>query len=220
MKQLNDHMLDDGWMLDAASGAAPRAVRVLAACQSAIRPDVHSRYRAAETTFGALLELTPTTSLSPGALEAVLDQIDAEPPAAQPIEIGDNDPVLPAPLKREVNRSVRKQWTRRIGGHSEIVLDSLCEPGVKARLLSIPPGKGAPEHGHDGEELTLVLSGSFHDGRASYGRGDTCHAGPELTHSPRVDSEETCICFAVELGDLRPTHPALAAISRIFGPIM
>jgi putative transcriptional regulator len=219
MKQINDHMLDDGWMLDAASGAAPRAVRVLAACQSAIRSDVHSRYSAAETAFGALLETTPTASLLPGALEAVFDQIDAEPLEPR-VELGDDDPVLPAPLKREVNRSVRKHWTRRIGGHSEIVLDSLCEPGVKARLLSIPPGKGAPEHGHAGEEITLVLSGSFHDGRASYGRGDACHAGPEMVHTPRVDSEETCICFAVEFGDLKPTHPALAAISRILGPIM
>lgn len=219
MKHVNDHMLDDGWMLDAASGAAPRAVRVLAACQSAIRPDVHAKYSAAETVFGALLEATPTASLAPGALDAVLDEIDADaiPPR---IEVFDHDPVLPPPLKREVNRSVQKQWRRRTGGHSEIVLDSLCEPGVKARLLSIPPGKGAPEHGHGGEELTLVLSGSFNDGRASYARGDTCHAGPDLVHSPRVDSAETCICFAVELGDLRPTHPALAVVSRIFGPLM
>jgi putative transcriptional regulator len=219
MKQVNHHMLDDGWMLDAASGAAPRAVRVLAACQSAIRPDVNSRYNAAETAFGVLLESAPTAALSAGALEAVLDQID-EDPGPPRVGFGDEDPVLPAVLKREVNRSVRKQWSRRIGGHSEIVLDSLCEPGVKARLLSIPPGKGAPEHGHEGEEITLVLSGSFHDGRARYGRGDACHAGPELVHTPRVDSEETCICFAVELGDLKPTHPALAAISRILGPIM
>ncbi len=219
MKQFNSHTLDDGWMLDAASGAAPRAVRVLAACQSAIRADVHARYNAAETAFGALLETSPTATLSSNALDAVLSRISDEP-EARDVDAVRHDPVMPAALQREIHRSLHKTWRRRIGGHSEIVLDSLSEPGVKARLLSIPPGKGAPEHGHEGEEITLVLSGSFHDGRDRFARGDACHAGPNLVHTPRVDSEETCICFAVELGELKPTHPALAWASRVFGPIM
>jgi putative transcriptional regulator len=218
MTYSNDHMLDDGWMLDAASGAAPRAVRVLAACQSALRPDVNSRYHAAETAFGALLESAPAARLSDNALAAVMARIDELP--ARQAEFAYFDPVIPAALKREIHRSVQKSWRRKIGGHSEIVLDSLSEPGVRARLLSIPPGKGAPEHGHGGEEITLVLSGSFTDGRSSYRRGDTCHADNSLVHAPRVDSDETCICFAVELGDLVPTNPALAAVSRLLGPIM
>ncbi|MCP2679752.1 cupin domain-containing protein [Maricaulaceae bacterium NA33B04] len=219
MKQFNAHTLDDGWMLDVASGVAPRAMRVLAACQSALRADVYARYSAAETAFGALFESAPVAAVSSGALDAVMARID-EAPNAPFANAAAHDPVIPAALKCEIHRSVHKSWRRRIGGHSEIVLDSLCEEGVKARLLSIPPGKGAPEHGHAGEEITLVLSGSFNDGQARFERGDTCHAGPDLVHTPRVDSEETCICFAVELGDLKPTNPALSWANRVFGPIM
>ena len=148
-----------------------------------------------------------------------MDQIDdaVEEPDVERVA---HDPVIPAVLQREIHRSLHKSWRRKIGGHSEIVLDSLCEPGVKARLLSIPPGKGAPEHGHAGEEITLVLSGSFNDGHERFERGDACHAGSDLVHTPRVDSEETCICLAVELGDLKPTHPALAFASRLLGPVM
>lgn len=207
-------MLSDGWLLDAASGAAPRAIRVLAACQADIRPDVGARLGVAEVAFGAFLENAPVASLRPDALASALAQLD-DAAETVPAPSMDPDPVVPAVLKREMALSVSKQWRRRLGGHSEIVLDSLCEPGVKARLLSIPPGKGAPEHGHEGEELTLVLSGSFHDGEARYGRGDACYANAETIHTPRVDGTETCICFAVELGSLMPTNPALAAANRV-----
>ena len=214
MTHANEHILSDGWLLDAASGAAPRAIRVMAACQAELRPEVGARMGAAEAAFGALLETAPVASLRPNALASTLAQLDLPDPPAAP-SVLDRDPVIPGVLKREMARSISKQWRRRFGGHSEIVLDSLNEPGVKARLLSIPPGKGAPEHGHEGEELTLVLSGSFNDGEARYGRGDACYASANMIHTPRVDGDETCICFAVELGALRPTNPALAAVNRV-----
>ena len=214
MIHANDHILCDAWLLDAASGAAPRAIRLLAACQADIRPEAGARLSAAEVAFGALLETAPIASLRPDALASALAQLD-DGAETVPTPVSDPDPVIPALLKREMALSVSKHWRRRLGGHSEIVLDSLSEPGVKARLLSIPPGKGAPEHGHEGEELTLVLSGSFHDGEARYGRGDACYANADTIHTPRVDGDETCICFAVELGALKPTNPALAAANRV-----
>ena len=219
MTYSNDHILPDGWLLDAASGAAPRAIRVMAACQAAIRPDAGARFGAAEAAFGALLESAPVAAMKPDALASTLAKIGDDEVSAPAIRI-EPDPILPALLKREMARSVSKQWRRRFGGHSEIVLDSLNEPGVKARLPSIPPGKGAPEHGHEGEEVTLVLSGAFFDGEERYSRGDACYATSETIHTPRVDSDETCICFAVELGALKPTHPALAAASRVLGSIL
>ena len=37
------------------------------------------------------------------------------------------------------------------------------EDGSVARLLRIPAGKPVPEHGHGGQEMTLVLRGAFED---------------------------------------------------------
>ena len=214
MMHANEHILADGWLLDAVSGAAPRAIRVLAACQAEMRPDAGARMDAAEMAFGALLEDVPVASLRPDALAATLARLDGMERPVAGAAIG-RDPIIPSALKREMAMSASKPWRRRFGGHSEIVIDSLSEPGVKARLMSIPPGKGAPEHGHEGEEFTLVLSGSFHDGEARYGRGDTCYAATDTIHAPRVEGDETCICLAVELGALQPTNPALAAANRL-----
>jgi putative transcriptional regulator len=204
--------LDEGWMLDAASGAAPRAVRVLAACHGALNRDAGATLTAAETAFGALLESGPRAPVSPGSYDAVLARLDETAPV-------DDAPAprsawLPRPLVSALARSGDPGWRRRFGGYHEIVLSDLCEPGVRARLLSIPKGKGAPEHDHEGEELTLVLSGSFVDGRGRYARGDACVAEPGVVHRPRVDSDDTCVCFAVELGDWRLTNPVLSTFDR------
>lgn len=200
--------------MDAASGAAPRAVRVLTACHGEMNPEAGDALDTVERTFGALLESAPRASVSPGSYDAVIARL------GEPVDDGDaptpSGAWLPKPLLRALARSGAPAWRKRFGGYSEIVLSDLCEPGVRARLLSIPKGKGAPEHDHEGDELTLVLSGSFTDGRGIFGRGDACIAEPGVVHRPRVDSDETCVCFAVELGEWRLTNPALSALDRLF----
>lgn len=207
-------MLDEGWILDCASGAAPEAVRVLAACQGVMRPEAARRSAPVEMAFGALLEALPGAPLAGDALARALQQLppetDMRPPAGSP-----RPGLLPMPLALALEGQANRGWRRRLGGYSEIPIESLSGQGVEARLLSIPPGKGAPQHDHSGEELTLVLAGSFHDGRAAFARGDVCAAAPGDVHHPRVDSAETCICFVVELGGVRLTNPVYAGIDRL-----
>jgi putative transcriptional regulator len=207
-------MLDEGWILDCASGAAPEAVRVLAACQSVMRPEAARRSLPVEAAFGALLEALPGAPLASDALARTLDQLPLEGETHAPAE-GQHPGLLPLPLALALEGQANRGWRRRLGGYSEIPIHSLSGEGVEARLLSIPPGKGAPQHDHSGEELTLVLTGSFHDGRAAFGRGDVCAVSPGDVHHPRVDSAETCICFVVELGGVRLTNPVYAGIDRL-----
>ncbi|WP_199200424.1 cupin domain-containing protein [Alkalicaulis satelles] len=206
-------MLDDGWILDCATGAAPDAVRVLAACQGAMAPRAAQRLAGVEAAFGAMLEREPGVALAPGALTRALDRLDDD--AVAPVAHDPRPGLLPSPLARALEVQGDRRWRRRLGGYSEIVVESLCAPGVDARLISIPPGKGAPEHDHSGEELTLVLTGSFHDGRGAFARGDVCRVEPGDVHQPRVDSAQTCVCFVVELGQVRLTNKVYAGIDRI-----
>ena len=207
-------MLDDGWILDCASGAAPEAVRVLAACQGVMRPEAMRQSLTVETAFGALLEAMPGAPLGADALSRTLEQLPPDTVAHAPADIP-RPGLLPLPLALALEGQANRGWRRRLGGYSEIPIHSLSGEGVEARLLSIPPGKGAPQHDHSGEELTLVLTGSFHDGRAAFGRGDVCAVAPGDVHHPRVDSAETCICFVVELGGIRLTNPVYAGIDRL-----
>jgi len=204
--------LDEGWILDCVSGAAPEAVRVLAACHASLNPLAARRFEAAEAAMGAILTSQTGSNISSGLRESTL--LAAKTLTDPQHAAADRDgPETPGP-ESIMKRVSGNDWTRRLGGFGEIVLNELNEPGVHARLLAFPPGKGVPEHDHEAAELTLVLSGSFDDGLARYRRGDVCLAEPGKVHRPSVDSNRTCICFAVELGSWRPTNPVYALIKQ------
>jgi len=217
MTYTNDTLLDDGLMLDAASGAAPAAVRILAACHGELNEQAARRLGSAETAFGALLEAAPAAPVSASLFERTMAEIEGDD--GEPGGEADPASTLPRPLQRVLPQGEGLDWRPRFGGMSEIVLDNLCEPGVHARLLKLPSGGSAPEHTHGGDEITLVLTGSFRDEVSRYAAGEVCHAASGHMHKPVVDSDEDCICFVVEFGPLRPTNPVLAMASSVLGRI-
>lgn len=209
--------LSDGYLLDAASGAAPEAVRVLAACHTALNPAAAARAAGAERAAGALLEGVDPAPVSPAARERVLAltrrfSASSDEPQGQ-------GRLFPEPLDAHVQRQTGGilAWKTCYGGRQEIVLDALGRDGIEASLIRMAPGVRAPRHDHEGEELTLVLSGAFHDGHRSFRRGEVCEASAGHAHQPAAEGEEPCVCFAVTIGALRPTNPLLAAANRLWG---
>jgi putative transcriptional regulator len=60
-----------------------------------------------------------------------------------------------------------------------------------------------PEHGHGGEEVTLILSGAYRDHMGRFGRGDVADLDEDIEHKPVAEDGEDCICLvAIE----RPTR--------------
>ncbi len=209
-------LLDDVHILDRVSGAAPDAVRVLADCHAALNAEAAARLGDAEAVFGVMLEGVTPAPLAPGAKDrALASAARRSQPGNEPVR----DTLFPAPLEAIVQRQTGGMlvWKPCFGGREEIILDVLTRDGVEASLIRLKPGAKVPRHDHDGEELTLVLSGVFSDGRAEYRRGEVCEAGPGIAHQPRAAGDQPCVCFAVTLGEVRPTNPLLAAAKAIFG---
>ena len=50
-------------------------------------------------------------------------------------------------------------------------------------------------HSHDGNELTLILRGSFSDDVGRFTVGDIAALDSEINPQPLVDSDEDCICL-------------------------
>ena len=63
------------------------------------------------------------------------------------------------------------------------------------RLIKVAPGKVLPEHGHRGEELTLLLRGSYRDETGTYAAGDIADLDESIEHKPVADAETGCICL-------------------------
>lgn len=163
-------------MLDHAAGALPPALQLAA--------DIH-------------LELNRDGALN-GVIWAAIGGVLLE-------RIGVNDAIRPV-LKRAawpalklsanevIEQSERPQhWKKNWFG-----MEYLPVKVDGGKLLKLRPGRAAPKHSHDVQEVTVVLHGAFEDVTGRYQRGDLAIAEPGLTHTPIAVGDRDCICFAAE----------------------
>ncbi|GGG93044.1 hypothetical protein GCM10007420_05640 [Glycocaulis albus] len=210
--------LDDAYLYDYAAGAGPAAVRLLTECQSVLNAQAHTCVQSAEAGYGGMLAGLPPAAMPADALQAVMLRAGE----AQDEALDGIDPVtgLPRPLSPYLERTASGEldWSRRIGGSQEILLEAVSEENAEASLVRLMPGGGIPHHDHGGEELTLVLSGAFHDGHALYGPGDVCVAVPGKRHRPVVKGGTPCICLTVNMGQWKPLNPLYAVVEWLTRP--
>ena len=115
--------------------------------------------------------------------------------------------MLPFPLRNYVQDiSSPKNW-KRIGiGLSEQAINFGDNFG-STKLYKIAPGYSVPSHSHDGNEVTLVLSGGFTDEYGTYGPGDISIQETGAVHKPVADEDGECIVLAVNEGPIVLTGP-------------
>ena len=125
---------------------------------------------------------------------------------------------LPQPLRQCAEEGLdRSSW--RLMGRGIRGLDlSFLDPDRKGKieLYRIEPGCAVPRHGHEGNELTLVVTGAFRDEGGRYGPGDIAAGGEDVTHQPVAEKGETCLALAVTNAPLKMTG-ALGLVQRLLG---
>ncbi|MEO0981761.1 MAG: cupin domain-containing protein [Pseudomonadota bacterium] len=83
----------------------------------------------------------------------------------------------------------RLKWRRGLSGVG------YCRTGAPgSRFMRLRDDEAAPRHNHNCLEATVVLTGSFEDGRGTYHRGDLVLASEGDEHKPRGVGGD-CICF-------------------------
>jgi len=60
-----------------------------------------------------------------------------------------------------------------------------------------------------------VITGAFNDPQGRYMRGDIAIADPSIDHSPEIERDADCICFAVTDAPLRLTSPVGRFVEKI-----
>lgn len=86
-------------------------------------------------------------------------------------------------------------WKRKAPGLALHDLPLSGTAGGKLFLMRITPGTAMPEHGHGGEEITLILSGAYNDKFGRYARGDVADLDESIEHQPVVENDAACICL-------------------------
>ena len=197
-----DHHPAEEFLLQYASGAATEPFALVVATHLSYCAECREIVAQAEAIGGALLDdLTPDP--------AGLSSLDRD--VANILERASRVPRARAEAPRSALASPLGNYVADLNGvawrslgpgihHCVLVKD---KHGAVARLLRIAPGLSVFEHGHSGNELTLVLEGSYRAGGEQFRQGDVECADDTINHRPVADTGAACICLAVTDAPLR-----------------
>ncbi|HHV70191.1 transcriptional regulator [Ochrobactrum sp. 695/2009] len=194
------HHLSDELLSGYAAGTLAEGWSIAVATHLALCPACRSRLKQFEQIGGQLLDAVEPQKLEVSTWDSFKDRLQKTPQSressAPRFEIK-QPAVIPEPLRSYVGGDLPELKWKSLGRGAYQVSIETRDSETQVRLLRIPAGKPVPEHGHGGRELTLVLSGSFHDGTGLFARGDIEEADADLVHQPIASSDGDCICLAV-----------------------
>ncbi len=126
------------------------------------------------------------------------------------IHMLDHSVRLPRVLAKVASQGLA--WKKLAGGinQASVTLDDKTQ----CEFLYMKPGSQVPVHKHQGNEVTLVLDGSFSDEMGKYEKSDFIVRDKRHTHQPV--SEEGCLCFAVLDSPLTFTR----GLARLLNPFL
>ncbi len=183
-------------MLAFAAGTLDPALGVVCAAHIALCPACLNALREAEQVGGALLADIDGTSVSDDCRNRTLDRLDQatlhrfpkKAPAASE---------LPLPLARLLagQRLADLKWKTKAPGWAMYDLPVPEGSRSKLFLVRVAAGVSMPEHGHGGEEITLILSGAYNDRFGRFAAGDVADLDVDVEHQPIVEGSEPCFCL-------------------------
>lgn len=213
-----NHHASDALLLAYAAGQLSPAPALVVASHLALSDHDAERLATLEQIGGALLDEQPLAPVASDLFEKMLARLDEPVPEDMTRVPQDHTGLdlgvaLPAPLAA---RSIGK-WRTIAPGMRFADIDVPEDPKYKVVLLRVGPGRALPQHGHAGNELTVVLKGSFSDEGGTYGPGDIEEEDGDSNHRPRVGPDGECICVTAIEGRLIPDSWLARFLLPLFG---
>ena len=186
-----------------AAGNLSPAKHAVVACQSEICEEVSSRVAFQEQIAASMIEQVQTKALSPLFMGNVLANLPLQDAPSSDTDYKNN---APETLKHLLGCGLDKiKWKSLIPGVAvhDVLGDRHNKTGDRLYLLKAKGGMQMPNHGHNGEEWTLILKGSYNVGDKTFARGDLHIEGDDEIHSPHINEGEDCICLVMTQGPLK-----------------
>lgn len=215
------HHLDEATILAYAAGSLDEAFAVVVASHVALCGSCRAAVRRAEAVGGHILEAAEAVPVSDAARARMLAQLDVVQPfhapdrrVQPPAKIGE----MPRPLARLLGDASLDdvRWKPVAPGISVHDLPLSARSGGQLRLLKIGPGRAMPDHGHGGEEITLVLRGAYRDRFGEFRAGDVADLDETVEHQPTVTEDGPCICLVATEAPTRMK----SFIARLLQPLI
>lgn len=145
--------------------------------------------------------------------EQLMQRIDAgdtgikvSAPVAEAARVSSANPLgLPRVVQKLATNGLQGLKWAQFGRSLRIAPIKIDERSRETSIYDIKAGGRMPEHEHRGEEITVLLKGSFSDAEGKYVRGDFVvrHAGER--HQPTATLDTDCICLVSLEQPVRPS---------------
>ncbi len=197
MSHIHSHPPED-MLLGYTSGKLQDGFNMVLGCHINMCPTCRESLHLHQEIGGEMICTQTPTGMNTSA-QATLDMLrkECEPsPKVIASPSNHNPSGIPFPLSSHLGEKIEKlKWQKLAPGLKQHVLDL---PGqALARLIWIGKGVSVPSHGHNGDELTLVLSGGYYDGEQSFTKGDLQWADHASPHQPIAMDDGPCLTLAV-----------------------
>ncbi|MCW5656715.1 MAG: ChrR family anti-sigma-E factor [Burkholderiaceae bacterium] len=199
------HHPNDELLLAAAAGTLGPGDAIVLAAHLEGCARCRANTRMFEGVGGAMLESIEPALMASDALTRTLAAIDGKTAPAAPVAApAQPRPGLPPGVAwpRSMAHCAVSRWHWMGPGMRWSRVTVPHAPDANVFLLRIGAGKALANHTHTGLELTHVMCGSFHDGRARFGAGDFDAADGDVHHQPVLEAGGECICLASVQGRL------------------
>jgi putative transcriptional regulator len=94
-------------------------------------------------------------------------------------------------------------------------INAACKKST-IRLVRIAAGTNVPAHGHNGDELTLILAGQMMDEYGSYNAGDLVIRRDGQIHAPQIGTAEDCVCLALTYNPVVMKNPVVRVLNIFY----
>jgi putative transcriptional regulator len=172
-----------------------------------------------EQLGGDLLDHSENINVSNDLFEKVLLGIE-EPNSEPEIRLGNAKnavdeiaSALPSYVRKFLPEGAL-QW-RFLSPSLKLATISVGETTQELALHRIKAGGKAPEHDHQGQEITVVLTGCFSDEDGLYRAGDFVVRNHGDVHRPIASQNEECICLSVLSAPIK-----LTGAKRVLNPFL
>lgn len=189
---------DVRFLTDYTAGSLPRSQALCVAAHLHFCTACKARVRELTELGSELFDQQQPLPLQTTSFEQLMERIDNGGPAAfpkvpRPIP-GSGD--LPRAIARLCKGDVESLSWRSIGKHFRHAALKLGDARRETTLFHIKAGGAVPQHRHGGDEITVVLKGSFSDHEDRYGAGDFIVRTRGEEHRPVASQNEDCLCLS------------------------
>ena len=209
------HHPDIATLMAFSAGALEEPYAAVIATHLAMSEGGRETVRHMTTIGGALLQNEPAAKLSDNALDRLMGKLGDD----DRIEIAPRpESDVPLPLQTYLPKglgSVRWKWT----GPGVATADLAWGRDGRSRLmlLRVAAGRRVPEHGHGGQELTLILQGAYRDRFGVFAVGDIADHDEDIEHQPIAEPGDDCICLVAVDAKLTFQGRLMRALQPFFG---